>query len=326
MKGKFVLVLSVLLVLSILLTGCGGDKIQNGNSLEEEAVCTFTDDSGNKTTLYRRPENVAVLLSSYAQIWTLSGGVVSITVGDSVKRGFADKDVPLVDDGTGQNIDTERLVSLRPDFVIASADTPAQTEACVRLRGMGIPCGVFREETFSDYLNMLRLFAEINGEQTRYEQYGTALQEQIESTVLWAEEAVKQLEEPLSVLFIRAGSGGSSTRAKTAENHFVGIMLSELGTLNIADEAKELSEALSLEHILVRQPDVILIVAQGDEEAAQAYMNSVLGQSGWRELNAVRSGKVYYLPKEMFHYKPNALWADAYEYLASLLYGGGKEK
>ena len=43
-------------------------------------------------------------------------------------------------------------------------------------------------------------------------------------------------------------------------------------------------------------------------------------QPGWRDLTAVKSGNYAFLPKDMFHFKPNAQWAQAYEILAELLY------
>ena len=97
-------------------------------------------------------------------------------------------------------------------------------------------------------------------------------------------------------------------------------MLEELGAVNIADEAGALSEGLALESILLNQPDVILIVPQGNEEAARAYMDSLLEESGWRDLEAVKNGRCTYLSKDLFHYKLNARWAEAYRVLAGLLY------
>lgn len=138
-----------------------------------------------------------------------------------------------------------------------------------------------------------------------------------------AQQAV-QGRQPLKVLFIRAGSGDSATRAKTAKDHFVGVMLAQLGTQNIADAAGALSEGLSLESVLIDQPDVILITTQGSEEAAIAYMNSVLAQSGWKNLDAVKNGQCHYLPRDLFHYKPNARWDEAYRYLTQLLYPEGE--
>ena len=315
MKKNVAIFLAFALVLT--LGACAQDTEKSAG---QEPFYAFTDSVGTNVELYARPQTAAVLFSSYAEIWTLSGGTVSITVGDSVERGFAEEGTPLVDGGAGQNIDTERLASLRPDFVIGSADTPAQADACARLRRMGMPCALFREETFEDYLGMLKIFTDINGREDLYGTLGTDGEEEIDEILEGARASAAALDSPVSVLFVRAGSGSSSTRAKTAENHFVGVMLKELGTFNIADEAEELSELLSLEHVLIHQPDIVLIVAQGNEEAAKAYMQSVLSEDGWRDLNAVRTGKVFYLPKDMFHYKPNARWADAYAYLASLIY------
>ena len=311
----------------LMLCGCGlaGDNSSYNNSGNSTAgksgfPYTFTDSTGSEVTLESRPERVAVLFSSFAEMWGLAGGTTEITVGDSVERGFAGEDAVLVNDGAGMKIDTELLAASKPDFVIASADMSAQTKACEYMRKAGIPCAVFKEETVDDYLKILKIFTDITGNPEAYETYGTQLKNRVDEAIAEAGELAGQAENPVSVLFIRAGSGDSSTKAKTAKDHFVGIMLEELGAVNIADEAGALSERLSLEHILVKQPDVILVVPQGDEAAAKAYMDSVFEQSGWRDLDAVKNGRFAYLPKELFHYKPNARWDEAYRYLTGLLY------
>ena len=43
-------------------------------------------------------------------------------------------------------------------------------------------------------------------------------------------------------------------------------------------------------------------------------------EEGWKDLAAVREKNYAFLPKELFHFKPNARWAEAYAYLAELLY------
>ena len=50
-------------------------------------------------------------------------------------------------------------------------------------------------------------------------------------------------------------------------------------------------------------------------------MESLLADPVWSTLSAVRGGRVYQLPKDLFQYKPNARWDEAYAYLSSLLYG-----
>ena len=49
-------------------------------------------------------------------------------------------------------------------------------------------------------------------------------------------------------------------------------------------------------------------------------MNSLLESDGWKELSCVKNGNYCYMPKELFHFKPNSRWAEAYEYLALILY------
>ncbi len=308
------------------LAGCASadlDRGESGTAAEGDQGLsypyTFTDGTGRQVTLDHAPERVAVLFSSYADIWQMAGGEIAVTVGDAVARGYAPEGTPLVDDGAGMKIDVEKLAAQEPDFVIATADFGAQVEACSQLERFGIPCAALREECFEDYLSILKLFTDLTGNREAYQTYGLDVKQEVDA-VLDQVRRAREGTDAVSVLFIRAGSGYSSTRAKTAKDHFAGIMLEELGAVNIADEAGALSEGLSLESILVRQPDVILIVPQGDEQATRAYMDGLLAQSGWRDLNAVREGRCHYLSKELFHYKPNARWAEAYRTLARLLY------
>ena len=58
----------------------------------------------------------------------------------------------------------------------------------------------------------------------------------------------------------------------------------------------------------------------GDEdEALRALENSLLKNPAWQSLSAVQQDHYFVLPKELFHYKPNARWAESYAYLAKLL-------
>ena len=57
-----------------------------------------------------------------------------------------------------------------------------------------------------------------------------------------------------------------------------------------------------------------------DEAAAKAYMESVFAGSAWQTLEAVAQKNYVFLPKDLFQYKPNAAWDQAYAYLAEILY------
>ena len=50
-------------------------------------------------------------------------------------------------------------------------------------------------------------------------------------------------------------------------------------------------------------------------------MESLVSDPVWSTLTAVKEGRVYLLPKDLFQYKPNSRWDEAYGYLIELLYG-----
>lgn len=281
---------------------------------------TFTDDTGAELTVPEKPGTVAVLTSSLADLWITAGGTVDITVGETVERGFVSDDVILVDDGAGKTIDLERLIAAKPDFVLYAADLAGQAECAEALRGAGIPAAGFSVESFGDYLNLLKIATTILDTPGAYETYGTEVEEKVNSLIAGAK---AQSEQP-DILFVRAGSSARYTKAKTAENHFACAMLKELGTFNIAEKAPILLDGLSTEEILLSDPDFIFYTTMGDESAGTAYMESLTADPVWSTMTAVKEGRVFLLPKDLFQYKPNSRWEEAYAYLINLLYGDTK--
>ena len=295
------------LMLCFALTLCGCAAPNEGE--------TFTDGMGTEVPVPGELHTVAVLFSSYAEAWVMAGGTVSVTVGESVERGFAEEGVILVDEGSGHSvIDTEALIAAKPDLVIGTADYPCQTEAIELCRGAGIPAALFRQESVEDYLGMFRVFCDLMGNDAAWEAYGEAVRLETEEILREAENGA-----PQRILLVRAGSSARSTKAKGSEDLTCGGMLRDLGAVNIADEAPVLLDGLSLEHILMEDPDWLFITTMGDETAAREYMGSLLREPGWRELSCVRDGRVVYLEKSLYHFKPNHRWAEAYRGLWEIL-------
>ncbi len=299
-----------ILLLSVLLVGCTPKDIKT-----KECFYAFTDSTGYEVILASKPKKAAVLFSSYAEIWNISGGKVSISVAESVERGFCGEDTVLVDDKSGHTaINTELLLAQEPDLVIATTDHEVQTETAELCRSVGIPSALFRVEELSDYLSMLKICCDINESTDNYEKYGTYIEESI------ADLLASRPDKDSKVLFVRTGSSARSAKAKTAENNFVCRMLKDLGTYNIAENAPSLLDGLSIEEIVKEDPEHIFVTAMGDEKAAKEYFDTVLNSEGWCELTAVKEGNVHFLPKDSFHYKPNQRWYEAYRYLYEIIY------
>lgn len=305
-------IFALIVAVSCVLFICSCTSPDNSQSIN---YYSFKDDTGVTITLSKKPQKVAVLFSSFAEIWLLSGGSVDITVGESVERGFVDSNVLLADTGAGKTINTELLISYKPDFVICSADIDAQLKAAELLNNAGIACARFRVETFTDYMRMLKICTDITGDSDAYQKYGIDIKNEIDGLLSTVDTNYKNEK----ILFIRAGSSEKSAKAKTSAEHFACTMLDELGTYNIAENAPLLLDGLSIEEIVIQNPEYIFISTMGDEQAARANMERIINRPEWQSLDAVKNGRYYYLPKDLFQYKPNARWAEAYAYLAEIL-------
>lgn len=275
------------------------------------------EDSLGRTVTVENPKKVACLLSSFADLWNLSGGTVTVTVGESIERGYVAGDTLLVDANSGMSINSELLLAAKPDFVILSATLSNHLNLESLLAKVGIPAAYFTLDSFSDYLKILEICSTINGRPDCYETYGLKQQKEI---ALWIQKA-KNEKHREKILFIRAGSGLSSTKARSSDSHFAAAIIQDLGGINIADNTP-LKDNLSLEAILASQPDKIFLITQGDPEASSRYVLDLFQTAGWRNLSAVKKGNYLFLDRELFHFKPNVRWSEAYRTMYELLYGG----
>ncbi|MBD5548215.1 MAG: ABC transporter substrate-binding protein [Lachnospiraceae bacterium] len=298
----------------LFLNGCGNTQtLSQESEKQEKNTFSFTDDLGREVTV-SEPERVAALIGSFTDIWMLSGGEVTAAANDS----WESLQLPLGEDvvnlGSIQEPDIEKLIASQPDLVLASANTDADLEMEEILSQAGIPTAYFAVSNFDEYLHMLDICTQITGRRDLYEQNGLKVQEKIEKT----RERIDGREP--KVLFLRASA--SSVKAKGSEGNVCGEMLSDLGCINIADSNHGLLDDLSMEAIIAADPDYIFVTIQGNnQEAAMQNVEEMLIVSpAWSSLSAVKEGNYYLLDKRLYNLKPNAKWGDAYEGLADILY------
>ncbi len=306
---KLVILFLSAAVFCFCLSACGQTDGQGGRE-----GYTFTDDLGREVTVssYVR---VAALLGSYADMWVLAGGEVCAAPDDA----FEDFDLPLAEEtvnlGETKRLSLELLLSGNPDFVLASTNTPQHLEWRQAMEGAGITVAYFDVNCFEDYLRVLKICTEITGQPQRYQQYGASLEKQIRDIL----ERYKGLEGQ-KVLVMRASA--TSIRAKNSKGNVLGEMLEGFGCINIADSEESLLENLSVESIMLQNPDRIFIVQSGDDtEGTKKNLETMFQENPlWKELDAVKKGRIYLLDKHLYNLKPNARWAEAYETLGELLY------
>lgn len=259
----------------------------------------------------------ACLNSSIADLWKLAGGSVDITVAEAQERGFADDSVILVDSSSGRNINLEVLISAEPDLVLGSVDTESHVRLKAFLCDISVDMLLIKQDSFDDFLSIFKTLTGITGRNDLYQKYGEGQRAGIEELI----EEAKEAEKKPRVLFIRAGSAFSYVKAKRAEDHFAARIIEELGGINVADEVEALTDSISLEAILSADIDKIIIVSQGDESASRSYVENLFSQPGWRDVKAIREDDIVFLSKELFHFKPNGRWLEAYGVMKEVLYG-----
>ena len=310
MNKKSIIIAVVIVVLLIFISGA----VETNKPESSGEYFTFTDSEGEIVELSHKPQKTAVLFSSLAECWIEAGGEVYVTVGESVERGLVKEETELVDKGAGKTVDTEKLISLEPDFVICSADIASHRDVASALKKAKIPVAMLRMDTFEDYLTILRTLTKITGKTENYEQFGENAKSEIEQII-----SGEKRENNPKILFVRSGSSYSSAKAKKADDNFAAKILEDLGCVNIADKAETLLDNLSAEVILKENPQYIFVSVMGDYDNSKAYMQELLAKKEYASLDAVKNGRVYFLPKELFQYKPCGRWAESYRYVSSIL-------
>lgn len=279
----------------------------------------FTDDLGRTVTV-DDPERVAALLGSFAQIWMLAGGEVCATADDAWEDLALELPEETVNLGRTKSLSLERLLAAEPDLVLASINTQQNVQWQETLDAAKIPTAYFDVSDFEDYLRVLGICTDITGRKDLYETYGTDVQTQIESTIAQSRKRLAESEAP-TVLYMTASA--TNVYVKNSKNNVLGEMLSALGCINIADSDTMLLENLSLEHILVTDPDFIFFSQRGDDtEGMQQYIKTELMEHPvWSRLSAVKNDRVYIMDKNLYSLKPNHRWGEAYELLEEILNG-----
>jgi len=272
----------------------------------------FTDALG-RTIEVSNPQRVVTLLGSFCDEWLLAGGTVVGTASDSFTSFDLDLDDSVEDIGSHMTPDIEKIIAVNPDFVIASAMLDSQLEIKDTLEKAGITVAYFYVNSFDDYLQSLDILTDITGRKDLYETNGIEVLNRIE-------QAKSKIDGSRpTVLFIRAAA--TSVKVKGSEGTVGGEILADLDTINIAD-SEGLLEDLSMEAIILADPDYIFLTTQGSKtEAALENVNELMiSNPAWESLSAVRNGNYYVIDKSLYNSKPNARWGEAYENLAEILY------
>lgn len=333
MRRKVLVSLLLILVL-FLLTACFnkqdletnvGSKEVNGGQAEEEEIkygieinedsVTFEDGRGEVVTISKYPKRVVVLFNSYLEVWCKSGGAVVGRLEEAAEKVVEEaRDVETV--GRQGAISVEKVLSLEPDLVILNSNQKHQMDLVPIFEQNGIDIIALNYFTKDDYFKMARIFTAINGRDDLYEEYAVKVRKDIEEII---ERAPK--DRNYKILLMMATAKRITARSSDTT---VGEMLKDLHTTNISDSVATGPEAIafSMEKVLEEDPDFIFVQTSGfdKEKILERLKKDVEDNPAWSSLKAVKEDRYIFLPKDLYMYKPNHRYAEAYKGLAEILY------
>ncbi|WP_296331438.1 ABC transporter substrate-binding protein [uncultured Treponema sp.] len=258
------------------------------------------------------PKNVVALSKSIAEMWLLSGGKVRGTTSDALElSGIGD----AVSVGSLTTSSLEAILSLEPELVLLTQDIPLHKKMKENLSSLGIKTYVADVKFFADYEKTMADFTSLTGRKDLFEKNVLSVKKEIEKIIQAQKKKTESAEKAATFLFLRA----SPTKNKALKEHFGNEIFENLGLKSIISDKNPLDD-LSVEAIIASDPDYIFVVAQGSEKRAEeAFYRSFESNPAWSSLSAVKNGRVKMIPRELFNYKPNERWAEAYSYIADYL-------
>lgn len=272
-----------------------------------EEVREYTDVLGRTISLDAKPERVISLYASFADLWYEAGGEL-VGIVDSSTLPEKAADLPKLGKMSAPNV--EAILALEPDLIIVRAGYAKQEDLIELFVNSGINVFCVDYNNFTETMTVYKDFCLINEREDLYEEKALAMIETVDSY---------QAMDDFTYLLMFATSKSISTK----DDNTTAFIIDELGGKNITKEyqiADEETKQFSFEKILEANPKFIFVQTMGSVEDARARMEAdIISNPAWSSLDAVKEGRFIYLPKDLFLYKPNMRYLEAYDYIIELL-------
>lgn len=273
---------------------------------------SVTDDLGRTVQIPDAPKRVAAL-SPFLVESLYAVGVTPVARPSSATYPAEATKVPEV--GLSYTPNLERLAATNPDLVLVSGITQAQLIPAIEK--LGFPVVAINSDNLNDvYKNLQRL-----GAWTGREAQARAAEKNVRVAVASARGAAPT--RPLNV-FTLIGSPKGFLGAK--KESFTGSLITALGARNVAsgedDKRYRGFAPYSMERLLKADPDVIVLIKPtSNPTQAGNVLKEFSADPLWKNLKAVKNGRVYELEPDVVLSSPGPRAALALKELAALLYG-----
>lgn len=280
-----------IILLIALSVGCATKHAPAQNTRQ------FTDELGRTILVSPSPERIISLAPSVTET------LFALGLGDKIIGVTSYCDYPpeaktKQSIGDTQRPSIEKIVSLKPDIVIAS--TSSQLEAFVRnLESAGIPVYVSNPRNLEETLKSIQAIGEITGAQKEAKELTGKLQARIEQV----HSRVYAKAKPR--VFVMLGAEPLITVGGTS---FISDLIAQAGGLSISADEKSDYPQYSLETVVARQPEIIFLQS-GDDKLPERL----------KQTPAALSGRLFQVSDELM-FRPGPRIVDGLEQIAAKIH------
>jgi iron complex transport system substrate-binding protein len=289
------------LLLALLVAGCSSAPggVQGDIKL--------TDGLQREVTLAGPAQRVVSLAPSNTEI-LFAIGAGSQVVGRDQFSDYPAEAANATDIGmTFEGLNTELIVSLMPDLILAAEINPP--EQVQQLEDLGLTVYYVKNPlTLEEMYGNLEIVAQLTG----HESEAATLIESLKARVTAVDEKIAPLSSRFSV-FYELDATDPAKPYTAGKGTFITLLIERAGGYNIAADIDGYPQ-LSLEQVVAADPDFILL---GDARYGVSP-ESIAQRPGWENLSAVKNGNVFPFNDDLVS-RPGPRLVDALEELAKTL-------
>ena len=271
---------------------------------EAPQAITTVDDTGREIILTAPAQRVVSLVPSGTDILMALGASHALVGRTDYDTASEIADLPSV--GGGLDPSLERLVALNPDFVIAWAEA-GPTSLRSQLEPLGVTVFGLRSQDTADVFRSIQRLGHVVGRDSA----ARHLAQHVRDVLSSVHASVADRRSP-SVLYLVEHDPPMIAGPTT----FVGQVIGIAGGTHAFPDVAALWPQVSLEEIVRRQPDVIVLPSL---VSLQPFIDRLRQTPGWRDLRAVRTGRVVQIPPELLS-RPGPQLAEAARLLRDRLH------
>lgn len=246
---------------------------------------TVVDMTGAKMEVVDSPQRVIPLTPALGELAADILGsdlkrIVAVTEYTNYPPGL--KNLPLV--GPYVRFSLEKVISFKPDLVLATSDGNSK-EQIIHLRDLGIPVVTIGTESLAQISESMRLVALALGKP----QIGVEMAERLERGLNRIRERGLGRTKKMKVLLQLA----ENPLIVVGRKSFVHEALLLLGATNVYGDATAHYPRPSLEDVMSKNPDVIVVIALGDDTAI--FQKMADHWSSFERMTAMKNHQIHIL-------------------------------